>query len=303
MSWQAGSWTRGLTAEATNPIGNEVRDRIRGHLVDGVGAAVAGLAPGGLVEVTLASLRRARTHPDALGLTEAPFAWKPAFARRSLGLAAVRACAEGRFRAPAEAVGPLAAEAVGEWKRTGWRTFHWEPWYSGLGAGGRSVVLAEATTWATALWASFDWAALGPSAVIGGMDDLWTCPASRTVRCKGRSEVRVQVASAGDHSNASGPHTGGYALVSVSGGVPGDAWREELAYLALVAGLRSADRPVPVRVLGLWPDAGAERMVEVDEGLLAAAADRVVETVALTSAARSALPLADNQDDSTVVAA
>ena len=303
MISQAESLTSMLTAEATYPIRNEVRDRIRGHLVDGVGAAVAGLAPGGLVEVTLASLRRARTHPDAVGQAEAPFAWKPVFARRSLGLAAVRACAEGRFRAPAEAVGPLAAEAVGEWKRTGWRTFHWEPWYSGLGAGGRSVVLAEATTWATALWASFDWASLGPSAVIGGMDDLWTCPASRTVRCKGRSEVRVEVDSAGGPSNASGPHLGGYALVSVSGGVPGDGWREELAYLALVAGLRSADRPVPARVLGLWPDAGAERMVEVDEGLLASAADRVVETVALTSAARSALPLADNQDDSTVVAA
>jgi len=249
---------------------------VRDRLVDGVAAAVGDLATGALVEVSLPLLRRAGSRPETLGQPEDPFSWKPAFARRSLGLAAVGACAGGRFRAPAEAVGPLADHAVDEWRRTGWRTFHWEPWFAGLGAGARAMVLAEATTWASHLWASADWGALGARARIGGADDLWTCPGPRTVRLKGRCEARVAPPAGG-----SGP-----VLVSVSCGNPSDRWEEELGYLALVAALRSPDQPVPVRVAGLWPDAGMRRTVDVDDALLSASAERVVGAVALVARAR-----------------
>jgi hypothetical protein len=74
--------------------------------------------------------------------------------------------------------------------------------------------------------------------------------------------------------------------VSVSGGCPGEGWQEELAFLALTASLRSPSRPVPARVVGLWPDAGADRCIEVDEAALATAVDRVVATVAAVVASR-----------------
>jgi hypothetical protein len=74
----------------------------------------------------------------------------------------------------------------------------------------------------------------------------------------------------------------------VCSGSPGDGWREELGYLALVAVLSPSGRWAPIRVTGLWPDTGTRRTVAVDEDLLVAAADRVVATVALTSAARYA---------------
>lgn len=247
------------------------RLRLRDRLVDGVTTAVAGLPAGAVVDVGLPVLRRAVTHPDAVGSPDEPFVWKPAFARRSLGLAAVRACADGRFRGPAEAVGPLADGAVDEWRRTGWRTFHWEPWFAGLGAGARAVVLAEATTWATPLWVSADWATLGDRARIGGPDDVWTCPGPRTVRLKGRCEARVAP-----------------ARVSLSCGVPGPTWAEELGYLALVAALACPDEPVPARVVGMWPEAGARRSLEVDEALLGAVADRVVEVVGRIARAHGA---------------
>ena len=252
--------------------------RVHQRLVDGVIGAVDGTAAGSPVEVTLPLLRRARTRPETVGLAEPAFTWKPAFARRSLGLAAVRACAAGRFRGPADAVGPLAAEAVDEWRRTGWRTFHWEPWFAGLGSGARAVVLAEAVTWSTPLWASADWAALGPRAVVGGADDLWTCPGPRTVRLKGRCEARVACSGA----PAPGPASGG-ALVSVSGGSPGPGALDELAYLALVAGVRSPGEPPPARVVGLWPESGESLTAHIDEEALGAAADRVVEVVALVA--------------------
>jgi hypothetical protein len=224
--------------------------------------------------VSLPLLRTARTAPEWLARPEEPFTWKPLFVRRSLGLAVVGACASGRFRAPADAVGPVVDEAVAEWGRTGWRTFHWEPWVAGLTPGARAVVLADALCWATALWSSLDWAALSRAPRFGGVDDQWICPASRTLRLKARAEVRVPLGE-------------GSALVSVSTGCPGTGWADELAYLALVAGMRSPTRPIPARVMGLWPDAGFHSSVDIDHRSLDGAVDRVVATVAATVEART----------------
>jgi len=240
-------------------------------------------------------VRAARSRPESLALPPPPFAWKPVFVRRSLGLAAVRACAAGRFRGPAEAVGPVADQAVDEWRRTGWRTFHWEPWFAGLGAGARAVVLADAATWATPLWASADWAALGGRADVGGTDDQWTLPGAGAVRLKARWEARVRPAPVGSPTGGAERPSAGPALVSVSGGIPDDDWVHDLAYLALVAGLHEPGRPVAARVVGLWPEAGLRRTVGIDEVVLDAACDRVVAVVArlaaLAPSARVATPV------------
>ena len=74
---------------------------------------------------------------------------------------------------------------------------------------------------------------------------------------------------------------GASSLLSVSGGLPGDGWRAELAFLALVAGLASPTPALPTRVVGLWPDSGDLREVEVDAVALDGAVDRVVDTVAV----------------------
>jgi hypothetical protein len=205
---------------------------------------------------------------------EEPFAWRPVFVRRSLGLAVVDACAHGRFRSPLDAVGPVVAEAVEQWRQTGWRTYHWEPWVAGLAPGARAAVLAEAVGWASSLWSALDWSLFDTVPQIGGSDDTWVCPAVRPLRLKGRPELRVS------------GEGGAVALVSVSSGHPSDAWREELAYLALVAALRSPWRSVPARVLGLWPASGADHSVEIDRGVLTGAADLVVATVAAVVEAR-----------------
>jgi hypothetical protein len=73
----------------------------------------------------------------------------------------------------------------------------------------------------------------------------------------------------------------------VSTGCPGTGWADELAYLALVAGMRSPTRPIPARVMGLWPDAGFHSSVDIDHRSLDGAVDRVVATVAATVEART----------------
>ncbi len=271
MTVRSGPATAGLLAPSVGVVGEDAVIRVRARLESGMADAAGASVPGASFELGLPQLRRARYEPELLAVPDQPFAWKPAFVRRSLGLELVRACAAGRFRGPADAAASVADRAVEEWRRTGWRTFHWEPWLAGLGSGARSVVLAEAVGWATPLWTVFDWAALGGVADLGAPDDRWTSPGAESVRLKGRSEVRV-------------PTRGGrVSLVSISQGCPRDGWREELAFLALVAVLAGPDRPVPSRVVGLWPQSGYRLAVEIDEAALVGAVERVVDAVAVTA--------------------
>ena len=279
--------TRSLVAPPGPLVDARSRHQIRDRLVGTLAPMMDRLPQGDQVVVTLPLLRLARTGPELLAQPEEPFSWRPAFVRRSLGLAVVSSCARGRFRAPADAVAPVADEAVAEWERTGWRTFHWEPWLAGLAPGARAVVLADSLTWATALWSSLDWGVFASPPQIGGVDDQWICPASRTLRLKARAELRVPLQPAPSRHRRGGGSAPAAALVSVSTGCPGDGWADELAYLALAAGLRSTTRPVPARVVGLWPDAGSHASVDIDRQALDGAVDRVVTTVAAVVEARS----------------
>ena len=292
--------TSELLAPAHTCIDGRARQDVRDRLLSPVPPLVEDLPAGEQVAITLPVLRQARQGLDITLGSDQPFAWKPTFVRRSLGLAAIESCLQHRHGTPAEAVGVVADEAVATWARTGWRTFHWEPWFGGLPAGGRSVVLAEAATWATALWSTLDWNQFASVPLTGGPDDQWICTAARTVRLKGRSELRVGITApeccrnGGHRTSGSGDGAGSgdggtcspTALVSVSGGVPAEDWRADLGFLALVASLRSPSRPVPARVAGLWPDVGAQRMLDINGEVLRVAADKVIATVAQWAARR-----------------
>jgi hypothetical protein len=270
--------TEALVAPPTLSVDDGFRAGIVARLTADIGAVLEGSPPpsGPPLVVSLPVLRQARNRPESLADRGKPFVWKPVFVRRSLGLAALDACVAGRFRTPGQAVGPVAMDSVARWEETGWRTFHWEPWFAGLAPGARAMVLAEAVGWATSVWSSLDWEVIGTRVQIGGLDDQWNGPVPGGVRLKGRSELGVPLGA------------GSVALVSVSGGCPGEFWAEELAYLALVAALHRPSRPVPARVLGLWPDAGVQSHVEVGGEILADAATRVVSTVAAMVEAQSA---------------
>jgi hypothetical protein len=275
--------TSAIQAPVGAPVGPADRQLARQRLLDTVPPLVEGLPAPAHVVVTLPLLRQAQRDPDALAGPDEPFSWKPMFVRRSLGLSAVEACFNHRFSTPGEAVGPLVDEAVTEWSRTGWRTFHWEPWMAALTPAARSVALAEAATWATALWSSLDWDGFARTIRIGGPDDQWVCTAPRTVRLKGRSELQIPLESP---TRDGSPRS---ALVSVASGIPTAGWEAELGFLALAASLRSPSRPVPARVVGLWPDAGEFRSVDITAGILASAVDRVIAGIAAVAGARGAM--------------
>ena len=192
-----------------------------------------------LLEVGLPLLRRARYRPEPLGLRRA--SRSPGSRPSSAGRSASRPCGPVHRAGSGDrsaAVGPLADHAVESWRRTGWRTFHWEPWFAGLGAGGRSVVLAEAVTWATPLWATFDWSERsGAWSIWAVADDRWACPGT-SVRLKGRCRGprpagdgraarrscrwrRAVPVTAGVRSSPSSPWSAQWSPSGPAGGVPG----------------------------------------------------------------------------------
>lgn len=244
--------------------------------------------------ITLSLVRRTAHGSVRAARSEPTFAWRPAYVRRSLGLAAIEACIDTGVQTPAEVMATVAASAVDTWSTTGWRTFHWEPWFASLGRGGQAAVLAEATTWATSLWFMVDWASLRGRVVLGGPDDRWTLPGYRGVCLRGRAEARIGHNPPGRRARLSGERRceRGQTLISVSSGTPGSAWRAELGYLALVASLRAPAAPAPVRVVGLWPSSAESRIVDVDAGVLSAGGELVV----VTAEALAGLDKADGAD-------
>jgi hypothetical protein len=254
-----------LTAPLDSAPG-QVCDRIFERFTRQLAGASAGQPRWREVVVTLPVLRRALAGSASHTGWDEPFRWKPAFVRRSLGLAAIEACRSGRFRSPAEAVGPVADQAVAAWQRSGWRTFHWEPWLSYQPTGARAVVLAEAARWSTSLWCAVDWAALGSKVAVGGPDEQWRCPPNGAVRLRGRVDVRVTLPF-------------GMALVVTATGVPPPSWQSDLAFPALVAALSRPRRPLPCRVMGIWPDAGAHRALDIGPFVLERMSALVVEAV------------------------
>ena len=289
----AAQLTEAILRPAPSRTGPAVAQRIRDRLAGNVPDLVAPLPPGEQIVVSVPILRQLASGGDNPTIRpDDPFAWKPAFVRRSLGLAAIDACLAGYFRAPLEAVGPVAEWAVAEWERSGWRTFHWEPWYAGLGTGGRGAVLAEASNWATGVWASLDWGQFRTAPRLGGPDDQWVCPGPRTVRLKGRSEIRIDLPSPEPSDSGSGSgSTTQQVLVAVAGGSPPSGLDVQLGYLALVAALRTPTRPAPVRVVGLWPQAGEARTVEVTDELLARAGDTALDAVRAVVRTRGGSPM------------
>jgi hypothetical protein len=292
--------TDAVTAPARPVVPRETIDGLRARLAAGLAPAATGVGASGPLVVTLPLLCRAQSKPSGPRPVTG-FAWSPFFVRRSLGAAIVDECLRRGDRSPAEVAVAVLDDAVDTWRRTGARRFHWEPWVAGLPPGGRATVLADALTWATALWSSFDWAAFPERPVAGGAAEQWTTPEARGVRLTSRPDLKVPAPRASERGTASDRH----ALVSILNGTPPRPGSAVLAYPVLVTALCAPRRRAPTRSVGLWPDAGHVESLDVDAAALEAAADLVVETAVRWSrmeTAAAAVPEPATADPGPVVA-
>jgi hypothetical protein len=212
---------------------------------------------------------------DTAAAGASPFRWTSRSARRALALSAVSDCVAGRARTPGEAVAVAVGRAIDEagqqW--TGPRALG--VWLGTLPAGGRAVVAAEATRWATLLWAGVDWDRLGEATEVGGPDRWWNTAAARWTGVRGRADVRAAAA-------------GRPVLLTVGAGRPSAASRAELLLPALVDVLNEPGQPAPAKVVGWWPAAGRSMVVPVDEAGLTEVARLVC--VRAAEAARQRAP-------------
>jgi hypothetical protein len=257
----------GLTAALTTPGDAPVpldttawraaRDEARATLAR-LAVRRAGAGP---FRVTDHDVRRA-LGDDQRDPDDQPFTWSARTARRTIGLAAVRALLAGEARSPLEAVRARLADsdvAVREGRRTASQL---DRWVASVAAAGRSAVAAEAVTWATRLWCALDWAALGPGPIIG-RDHWWDSPHSALLALRGRADVRTETAH----------------LVVLSG-PRRESVRAELALAVLVESLRAGDDASPEPVVGWWPDSGHLVRVDPHPTVLTLGADAVAQVLA-----------------------
>ncbi|MHB1549452.1 MAG: hypothetical protein ACYCX8_12045 [Acidimicrobiales bacterium] len=250
-----------------------LRSRVAARLED-----LAGAPSGGGVRTVspeLLHLIAVPVRPPAGSGT--PFSWRPARVRRSLGLLAVARHLQGSAGSLPEAVEHAADLAEAAWRRSGRDQHHWEPWLAACDPATRAEVLAQATTWAAGLVTSIDWPALHSGYELGPHDSLWAVPPDRQVRLKSRTDVRIALPLGQRARRLLGRGTPDpqrhVALVVVLNGCPTPVAETAIAYAALVEGLRHPARPLPVRVGGIWPDAGEVRVVDIDDSTLTQAID------------------------------
>ncbi len=244
--------------EVPGSLLSEVRQRLRDELVPLVSKVPAGER----LTVDAHRLRLSVDNPEQCKAADDPFVPSARACRRAVGLAAVQRCVFGRAPSPRAAVTEVLAGGLEEVGRAPW----WAAWYGSLTEGGQAVVAAEATTWATQLWAALDWDRFERPPAVGGRDDWWDCPGTKALALHGRVEVR---AFAG----------GRPVMLAIYPGAPSASWRPVMGFPALVAALARGERALPSRVVGLWPASGQARNLAVDRSVVKDTADAVVEAV------------------------
>ena len=266
---RAGALTDALTAPPTGSVSAEALGALRDRLAGELATLVEELPTGEKLILDGFRFGQARDHPDRLGDDDGHFVASPALCQRTVGSGAVARCLRRRSASPAVAVAEVLAAGAEDAAEGGDPTVRppwWAAWYRGLPAGGRAMVEAEAVTWATQVWTALEWERLAQP-MVGGSDDWWDCPGTRSLTLRGRADVRVRAG-------------GRPALLVVGSGLPPSGWRGTLGFPALVASLARGQGSVPARVVGLWPACGQVRILPVDQGVLAETATAVTAAVA-----------------------
>jgi hypothetical protein len=271
MPDRAGTWP--LTAALLRPLGHD-RHSVSATEIERLSAKLTALVahrPGGGPFRLTDYVVRSALWPPEYPLPQTPFAWSTRTARRSLGLASVRALLAGSAHSPVEGVGHAVRQAVrgiGQGLRP---ASSMDQWLAGLSAAGRAAVEADAVTWATRLWSGLEWRAFATPPTIG-RDHWWDSPHSSFLALRSRAEVRS--------STADGRGKPVSVHLVVLGGPRRTTIRSELSVVALVEVLRRREPLLPGRIVGWWPDSGRFVSVDVDQVTLSEGVATVARTVA-----------------------
>ncbi len=239
-----------------------LRDELEPALAETAGR----LGPGVGVRVDAYRLR----FPAVADKGTGRFEWSSRTARRPLALEGLRACLANPRLAPAQAIADTMARLV---RTTPDRVGSLGDWLAGLSLGARSVVQAEAVTWATQLAGAIDWRRLDRPFI--GHDRSLSFTTSPQIVLRGRIEVGALVAGSPQRQEVGYSAT---ALFLVMTGRPAPTARDELGLAALTVALDPRPQ-LPIRVVGWWPQCGRALVLPVDERVLRRAVDAVLESL------------------------
>lgn len=227
-----------------------------------------------------------------------PFSWSPINARRILGIQAARSIIDGQCNTPKEAVAGIVKESITTCTSGSVYTGSLSRWLASLSMGGLSSVMAEAITWTSRFITALDWSSI-PQTVEIGRDYWWNCQKVPLITLRGRSDVRVRIPlpiplkrdqltgkkTAQKKSTEQSSITGGslidkgVAFFTVMADNSYLDCRSELGLPALVEVLRRPYAPLPLRVVGWWPNSGRSIVLPVTDQLLEETAKSVIDAV------------------------
>ena len=268
---EASALTKELLAPATN-VATFTRDELR-HLESRLGTSSTEGQE--LLRVDSWTLR------SGLGTPESPFAWTPHFAKRALGLAALRLVVFGVAATPQEAV----AREVDRLVRLGVdqppRSSSLAAYLASCSPALRTAAIAHGVTYATELFCAVEWKAFTRHPLIGS-PDATAVLRSQGISLRGRAELICDI------DDASGAQLTESRLV-VMHGVIEDGTTLLLGSAALAATLASSDRTAPARMVAFFPTSGQAAVLDITENILTRTALGIAKRVenCRTSAAES----------------
>jgi len=242
--------TKELLAPATN-IATFTRDELR-QLEARLG--MARTADQALLRVDSWTLR------SGLGAEESPFAWTPHFAKRSLGLAALRLVVFGVAATPREAV----TREVDRLVRLGIdqppRSTSLAAYLASCSPALRTAAIAHGVTYATELFCAIDWKAFTRHPLIGS-PDATAVLRSQGLSLRGRAELICDLDGPANVPVAE-------SRLVVMHGVIEDDTTLLLGSAALAATLSSSDRIAPARMVAYFPTSGQAAVLDITENIL-----------------------------------
>jgi hypothetical protein len=273
--------TAAMLEVPARPLEPEELEQLRSHLSSSTSGleprrrGPARLDPASLTVDDHTLLRFVVNH-EAEGLFErGDFVYCTAVTRAAIGRAGLhRFVSKGRRLSPAEAVSQVLADPVED----AW----WGGWYASLDSSAQALVEAAAVAWVTPVWAALAWERI-PRALVQQSNDFHDVSKSPSISLKSHLDVVVLVQATTAGGKELYPRRS--ALV-VRSGAPSGGWKVELAFPALVVGLRRGPMVMPGRIVGLWPECGQARVLDVDLDVLSECADAVADLVAKWAAWR-----------------
>ena len=209
---------------------------------------------------------------SGLNTVQTPFAWTPQFAKRTLGLAALRLLVFGVAPTPREAVAHEVDRLVRMGQEQPQTSTSLARYLASCSSAIRGAAIALATTYATEAFCAIDWKAFVRHPLIGSPD------ASALLRGQGLL-LRGRAELVADLDGPTEGDLGESRLVIMHGAIADDTTLL-LGLSALAATLSSSDRRAPARMVAYFPTSAQAAVLEITENVLQRTALGIAKRVA-----------------------